>query len=374
MDFGEQESAGIKKKVIGQKRGLVNLGYKTDLFYIESDCIVLETSESQEYRVKKANKLKFLKFLYWDFIDYFKLEKYDIFLVRHFPMHPLSYWMIYRIRSKFPNIKIIFEFPTFPYSIQLKALGLKHYVFGLIDDIFTPLSMKKVDVVLTVSQDIEILGKPTIITSNGIDITQFKPINALKFDDTLNIVGLANVQIWHGYDRIIKGLHEYYHTQNPSKKVMFHIVGAGKECEKLVELAKELKVSEYIFFHGAKFGDKLYDILNQCHMGTGALADFRVGMSNSTVSPLKNREYCAFGLPFICTYKDSDLPDEFPFILLMKADETAIDIAKVVKYFTNLYAAIPNYSVDLHEFTRSNLSWESKLYGLKEWIDKNDKK
>jgi hypothetical protein len=368
MNFGNPHSAGIKKKVVGQKKALNHLGFDTDLMYIESDQIILDDYRNGIKRITIPSKWKFLKYLYHDFITQFELAKYDVFYLRHFPMHPLSWWMLFQLKRRHPAIKIIVEFPTFPYSKQLKAISSWHYFSGVIDDVFTPLAMKYADRVLTVSQHTAIFGKATLITSNGIDVSQFKPIALPIFEDSLNIVGLANVQIWHGYDRVIKGLEQYYQSANRPLKVRFHIIGAGKECDNIAQLANDCKVAEYVVLHGALFGDALYDTLQQCHVGLGALADFRVGMDNAAVSPLKNREYCAFGLPFVCTYKDSDLPADFPFVLLMNADEQPISIAAIVDFYTTLRQHYPDYTTQMHQFTKTHLSWESKFLVLKNYL------
>ena len=43
-------------------------------------------------------------------------------------------------------------------------------------------------------------------------------------ENELHLIGVAEIHFWHGFDRLIKGLKEYY-AHNPGYKVYFHIVG-----------------------------------------------------------------------------------------------------------------------------------------------------
>lgn len=40
----------------------------------------------------------------------------------------------------------------------------------------------------------------------------------------LHLIGVAEVHYWHGFDRLVRGLADYYRN-NPEYKVYFHIVG-----------------------------------------------------------------------------------------------------------------------------------------------------
>ena len=82
------------------------------------------------------------------------------------------------------------------------------------------------DAIVTFSDATEIFGQRTINISNGVDFDSI-PIHhyLAPSDDSIHLIGVAEVHIWHGYDRLIAGIGEYYkNTQNP-RQVFFHIVG-----------------------------------------------------------------------------------------------------------------------------------------------------
>ena len=89
------------------------------------------------------------------------------------------------------------EFETFS---RQERLGLK------IDQLFRHQLYRQQSAVVTFSDAEEIFGQRTIRISNGVDfdsipLHQFKPV-----DDAIHLIGVAEVHLWHGYDRLIAGI------------------------------------------------------------------------------------------------------------------------------------------------------------------------
>lgn len=77
-----------------------------------------------------------------------------------------------------------------------------------------------------------IFGQRTVRISNGVDFDTVplrKTINN-NSSPTLHLIGVAEVHYWHGYDRLIHGLGEYY-RQYHDKEIYFHIVGGVWKSE-----------------------------------------------------------------------------------------------------------------------------------------------
>ncbi|WP_167815927.1 glycosyltransferase, partial [Methanocorpusculum sp. GPch4] len=149
---------------------------------------------------------------------------------------------------------------------------------------------------------------------NGIEVTQIKERNLLNNDtDVIHVLCVAVVALWHGIDRLIRGMHEY----SGDKTINLHIVGDGPELQNLKSLTSELHLESHVIFHGFKSGADLDAMFDQCHIAIGGLADFRRGLKE--VSLLKNREYCARGIPFVLVAKDIDFPDEWAYTLHVPA-------------------------------------------------------
>ena len=166
---------------------------------------------------------------------------------------------------------------------------------------------------------------------------------------------------WHGFDRLIAGLGEYYkNTPNP-RAIYFHIVGGVWKSEMydsihapgFSELMDKYGIHDYIIFHDQLFGEELNRIFNQCCFAIGSLARHRSGIT--AIKTLKNREYATRGIPFIYSEVDSDFEDK-PYIIKAVPDESPIDIQKILEF------------LDRHHFepseirkTVEHLSWKIQM-------------
>ena len=105
---------------------------------------------------------------------------------------------------------------------------------------------------------------------------------------------MANLSFWHGYDRMIKGLYNYYQNNN-NFPVFLKFIGDGPEKQKLMFLVEKLKLQQYVSFKGKVDGKELDVHFDGMHIGIDVLGMFRRGFNES--SSLKAREYCARGIP-----------------------------------------------------------------------------
>jgi len=201
-----------------------------------------------------------------------------------------------------------------------------------------------------------IFGIPTIQISNGIDFSQIKLKQ--QVNDTnkeLHLIGVAEIHYWHGFDRLVKGLADYYDS-HPNYKVFFHIVGdffGQREKDDILPIIKQHKLENYVTLHGAKHGEELDRLFEKADMAIGSLARHRSGITH--IKTLKNREYAARGLSFIYSETDSDFENK-PYILKVPADETAIDINSLIHFYEKQSLS----PLEIRESIRS-LSWETQM-------------
>ena len=86
------------------------------------------------------------------------------------------------------------------------------------------------DALVTFSDEEEIFGKRTIRISNGVDFDSI-PLHVPSVANTepINLIGVAEVHLWHGFDRVMTGLGEYFQKYGRSnikqRDVHFHVVG-----------------------------------------------------------------------------------------------------------------------------------------------------
>ena len=102
------------------------------------------------------------------------------------------------------------------------------------------------------------------------------------------------------------------------------------------------------------------------HLAIGNLGVHRKGMV--TNPDLKNREYCARGIPFITSTSDPGFPSDFPYVLSVVPDESAIRIKDLVGFLENLRLKDPEYATEMRKFAENNFDWSVMLKPVAERI------
>lgn len=246
------------------------------------------------------------------------------------------------------------EIPTYPYDQEYVAWSIK---FNLaIDRCFRHRLAKELDGIVTFSNAEHIFGGKTIRISNGIDFEAI-PIKRTMNDTSreLHLIGVAEVHYWHGFDRLIHGLAEYYRT-NPEYKVYFHIVGplSGiREQEEILPAIRDNHLEPYVILHGPLHSDKLDEQFEKADFAIGSLGRHRSGITY--IKTLKNREYAARGLSFTYSETDEDF-DRMPYVWKVPPDESPIDICGLINFQRSQQMSPP----EIRETVRA-LSWTAQM-------------
>jgi glycosyltransferase involved in cell wall biosynthesis len=364
MNFGNVANSGIKNKVFAQLKAFRNLDFDTDIFYFENKEIIIE-GDNANRRKTFDSKLKFIQYLYFGFLNHVDIEKYDMVYIRHFLTNPLFLFALKTIKKRNPNIKILMELPTYPYKFQNHKLSLSLRIQQKIDDLCVPFFKKYINQIVTISLDKEIFGIRTIITDNGIDVDKYGVIVPNKSTDkTIHLLGLANVQSWHGFDRILEGLANYKKTKSKIN-VVFHVVGNGDVLDELKSQAQRNDLSDCVIFHGFLTGIDLEEMFSKCQIGVAVLGLHRVNLHHA--SALKAREFTSRGLPFMASHDDYGFPDSYPYILKVPSTDDPINIESVIK-FVNTLDEHPNYHIEMNNYAKNNFKWETMLKPIKDYL------
>ena len=216
---------------------------------------------------------------------------------------------------------------------------------------------------MTFSDAERIFGQRTIRISNGVDFDSI-PLHQYQAaaDGSIHLIGVAEVHIWHGYDRLIAGLGEYYKNTQGPRQVFFHIVGGVHPNERykanifhpgMQAIIDKYGIQDKIIFHGQLFGDALDEVFNHSCFAIGSLARHRSGIT--IIKTLKNREYATRGIPFIYSEQDGDF-DNQPYVIKAQPDESPIDVQQILDF------------IDQHQFkpedirkTVQHLSWKIQM-------------
>lgn len=334
---GFQAANGISKKIRYQVQALVANGIETHLCYLSDEQGVKRRMIDQEILVDYGTGFKaklFKRFEFASIAKYAINNQFDLVYIRSdHNANPFTISLARKLKKS--GIHVVMEIPTYPYDQEYITPFMKLQLF--IDKCFRKQFAKQLDYIVTYSNYTTIFGKPTLQLSNGIDfkeIHQKKQLNDISHQ--INLIGVAEIHYWHGFDRLLKGLVNYY-ASNPMYKVYFHIVGifsGERERNECLPIIKNNHLEPYVILHGQQHGEKLDAMFEKCDLGIGSLGRHRTGITN--IKTLKNREYAARGIPFIYSEIDEDF-ENMPYILKMPANESPIDIMQVIKFYKSLH-------------------------------------
>lgn len=364
---GFDPNNGISKKITYQINALNACGVHTHLCYMDENGNKKRMVDNQviaDYGQDiKSKILKRTEFA--SIVNYAIKEKIRFVYIRsNHNANPFTIYMVKRMKEA--GMKVVMEIPTYPYDAEYLSQGMGKQIFQ--DRIFRNLLAKQLDAIVTFSSYTEIFGKKTIRISNGIDFNSIKIKSSYATDlTTINLIGVAEIHPWHGFDRVIKGLAAYY-SKPHNIIVRFHIVGYfffNNDEIMYKQMISNNHLEPYVILHGKKHGEELDKIFDKCDFGIGSLGRHRVGIDR--IKTLKNREYAARGIPFIYSETDEDF-DEKEYVLKAPADETIIDINKIISFYQNLTLSPTDIRSSIE-----HLSWNNQMKKVVDFLYENHK-
>lgn len=345
----EQSLNGVGKKVIAQCDAFAK--------YFEAKNVYLSFFSSNSYYVKNISnenssridfsseqsrfrKLQLKKIYPW-LEEYILANNIDSLYFRCPGLDYYSYKFFKNITKM--NVKIIIEIPTWPFWREKRQEILETSKTNILKSLLKTISLidywretyrlkQFVECIVTYSTISELWGLPVIGISNGYDFDK-APTISFQNHYGINLVIAANLRENHGVDRMITSLSNYH----GSIPVTLHIAGEGEASENLRVLASNLGViNRSVFFYGYLFGDELLSLYSKCDAGVSALGFHRYGVKEC--SPLKTKEYFAFGLPCIGTIAERDIlrSSVSRYYFAVSDDESLIDMQGIVDFLLAL--------------------------------------
>ena len=352
---GFDPNNGISKKISYQVDALKKCGMDVHLCYMDEKDTkkrIIDGKIIADYGNGILSKI--LKRTDFSAIsNYVKENKIDFVYIRS--NHNANLFTINMVKKmKAYGAKVVMEIPTYPYDNEYKAQGISRQIFQ--DKIFRNQLAKYLDAIVTFSDFDKIFGQRTIKISNGIDFDSVKMKTTIN--DTskeLNLIGVAEIHEWHGFDRIVRGLADYY-SKPQDYLVEFHVIGYffSKEIEdEFRKIISDNHMENYVILYGKKHGTELDNLFDKCDFGIGSLGRHRVGIDK--IKTLKNREYAARGIPFIYSETDSDF-DPKPYVLKAPADESPIEIQRIIDFYKRNTMS----PIEIRE-SITDLSWKKQM-------------
>ena len=361
---GFSEISGITKKIRNQVKGLRENGHEVHVCYYTFSpegrrCRYVDDTVIADYGTGRLAAIR-QRLSYGCIYDYCIAQDIQLVYARSFMnANPWLIRLFSRLRRS--GIRAVTEIPTYPYDGEFVGFPLLARLGLYTDKMFRRRLSAQMDAMVTFSDATEIFGQRTINISNGVDMDSIPLHRPTPTPGEIHILGVAEVHYWHGFDRMIAGLGEYYNKVERPREIFFHIVGGVAQSEMhdsvhapgFAELIERYCLGDRVIFHGQLHGDALDAVFDRCSFAVGSLGRHRSGITD--IKTLKNREYATRGLPFIYSERDSDFDDK-PYVMKAPADESPIDV-KTVLDFIDSHTFTPQEIRD----TVGSMSWKNQM-------------
>ena len=277
-------------------------------------------------------------------------KKHDYVYVRRVTPNCRSVLHILRrIRGANPACRIVYEIPTYPYDAEHRSFAGMFVL--LVDRHFRKKLSSYVDRIATLTDDGRIFGCPALRIRNGVDVASIPVCGKTGYGTgCLHMIAVAQFSFWHGYERVLEGMRDYY-ASGGRRKLVLHLVGDGPELEKYRELAGQYGLGERIIFHGTLSGCRLAEAFDTADIALCSLAGHKKGIYLS--SELKSREYLSRGLPIVSSTKIDIIPDGCRFCLRVPEDDGPLDMQKIIGFADGLYGADGNGRISCRDAIRA---------------------
>tara|TARA_R110002051_G_scaffold72659_2_gene131329 strand:- start:6500 stop:7651 length:1152 start_codon:yes stop_codon:yes gene_type:complete len=368
LDLAAPHLAGVSRKIEAQRAALARAGFPTRLHSINDGAVMCDSDVLRPAANGSiARRMTHYNYFWHDTLS--AVADADFLYIRFQGAGPGLLKMLSKFRTQRPEVPILMEIPTYPYKDERR--GVRQHLLGMVDDTCTPFLKLHVDRIVTFSSRAIIVGIPTIITRNGVEVSSLPLASLPEPAAPLRLVGVANFGIRHAYDRVIRGLANY-RAATARSDVLFELIGSGELEQELRQLAVNSGVSDMVHFTGPLSGAALDSRLDGAHLGIAALGMHRI---SAETSDLKSREYCARGLPFVTANADGDFPSSMRHVHHISPDETPVDIAFLRTWCEAMASERAQVSSDLRVYADAHLSWDAKIVSVAAWLsEKLEKK
>lgn len=344
--FSQVEKSGLgpHKKIEGQIQTFSKAGIKLELI----------ENPFQESGIVRGNfllrqivcRLPFT-FVYSRHIYEKRFEQADVYYVRFLAGDRAFVRFLRELKRHNPGSRIIMELADYPTTWYMNTniwYRMVYFPIWIKDKLAARKYHKYVDRIAMLKDYKQVFGIPVIQFTNGIVVDEVKRRKAHS-TPTIKIIAVAAMCVFHGYDRIIEGIHNYY-ANGGQREIELHMVGGknapGNELAKYKALCAKYHLEDKVFFYGEKRGQELDEVYDLCNLAVSSLGMHRIGYQSA--NSLKIREYLSKGLPIIGG-GNVDLFDKnkFDYYYECPSDDTAIDIKRMIEFYDRIYQKPEDY-------------------------------
>lgn len=346
VDINDKSYVGIKKKILAQVRvfekefgKVFYTTYSGQIMYLMSGDDVVEKNIA--LTVQECNK----SILKW-------IDKYHI-TKTYIRYNFADKWFLWFLQEqKKRKIVSVLEFPTIPYDGEVSN---KRILFE--DGYYRKTMYQYIDQCSTYADCDKVFEIPCIPLLNGVDISEHPLKKQRKRDGKVVLLAVAAMAKWHGYERVIKGMAEYYNG-SVVKEIIFKLVGEGPETIVYKSLVEKYKLQEYVKFCGKLEKTELNKQYDEADIAIGTLGNYKKGLVRG--APIKTSEYCIRGIPFIYGYHDTGLNGNEYFAMQVSNSDENIRMKEVLRFYDEVITH-DEYSNEMRSYAEKKYLWDEVL-------------
>lgn len=260
------------------------------------------------------------------------------------------------------NIRLVLEYPTYPYEGEINSDEILRE-----DREYRGQIGKYVFMATTYAKKETVHGIHTIALQNGIDAKEHAVRNVREKRKQINLLTVAGFSAYLGYERVLEALYFYYRSSD-EYRFKFYMVGDGYEKRKYKYMVKEYGLEQYVDFCGIKTGKDLDWYYDNADIGIAPLGMYKVQINEAT--PLKTREYCSRGLPFVYGYEDDGFTGQEAYVCKIPNCEEPLDMNEVIALYERTVGN-KNIIYDMRRYAEENFSWDILLKDVIKYL-RND--
>lgn len=261
------------------------------------------------------------------------------------------------LRRNFPKCKILVELYTYPYDRD-EFLRKNTWVAYFKEVFYRRYYKKYIDRFVVYTDDETVFGVPTLKTMNGIDFSKFSIKECLNNSDEIRIISVAFLQKQHAYERLIKGMNEYY-KNGGTREIKYFIVGIGPELEKYKALVNKYDLTNRVIFTGQKIGKELDDVYSYCDIGAVTFGTYKTKLKIN--SALKTREYLAKGIPLVYSGLVDVIDEQFPYKCIVPDNASPIPMEGIISLFDEIKDHRDDVARFIREFGEKHVSMDNTM-------------
>ncbi len=347
------DAIGIRKKVMAQCR-VFEKTFGTLYYTLYSGQMMYLFCKNRLIDKKLALTKKECNEVLIDWIVQYKIE-------RSYIRYGFSdrYFLEFLQRQERLGIKSVLEFPTIPYDNEKNSSCM-----AFEDCYYREQLYKYIHCCTTYGDFKEVFQIPCISLVNGVDMKEQEAKKYRKQDGKITLVAVATFSKWHGYERVIQGLHQYY-TSGGKRTIVLNFVGNGGQLQYYTQLTMEYQLCEHVIFCGQKSKAELDAIYDSSDIAIGSLGFYKTGIQSG--APIKLREYCARGIPFVYGYDDLSFRTSHYFAYQVSNDAAPINMQKIIDFYENVYDG-RDFISDMRQYATENLTWDTILQPVLDYL------